>query len=256
MAKMANFSAVKNFISIPFFILIASGMSFSEEKPTAKDLLKDSDRARGTAKEGITWGVILESFDDGTHNKVNYKVKVKGDNAIAEAIAPPRNKGDTILFNDRNMWFFKIVNKKPVANSARQKLMGQAANGEIAPTKYYRDYDGQIVGEEKVEGQDAWKLELKAKAKNVTYDGIRYWISKKDRLGIKAEFLTLSGEVFKRAAFEYKNKMKTDNGSYLFVSRMEIISAINKDNKSILAYDSPKQENHPDSAFNVNNLVR
>ena len=226
--------------------------------PSAIDLLSESDRSRGSAAvaDGISWEVTVDSNDGNTSNTVTYDLKVKASDALAEATAPARNKGETMLFNDRNIWFFKPGLKKPVAISPRQKLMGQAANGDIASTNYARDYEGTITGSEKVDAQDTWKLELKAKAKNVTYDRIRYWVSKKDRLGVKAEFLTVSGDVFKRASFEYKNKMEANGKSIPFVSKMVITDAINEASKTVLVYKSPKAAKHSDSIFNVNNLVR
>jgi len=225
-------------------------------QPTADQLLKDSDRARGAVKDGISWEIDVQNFGEGTNNQVHYLVKVKGVDALAEATAPARNKGEMMLFNDRTIWFFKPGIKKPVAISARQKLMGQAANGDIASTNYARDYDGKLLGEDKVAGQDTWKLELKAKAKNVTYDGIRYWISKKDHLGVKAEFLTVSGEIFKTATFDYKNQLSLNGKKYPFVSRMTILDAHDPALKTIIDYKSPKPQKLPDSIFNVNNLVR
>ncbi|MBM4251131.1 MAG: outer membrane lipoprotein-sorting protein [Deltaproteobacteria bacterium] len=224
--------------------------------PSADDLLKDSDKARGALEGGISWEIDVETFEDGGQNKVHYLVKVKGVDALAEAISPARNKGETMLFNDRNLWFFKPGLKKPVAISARQKLMGQAANGDIASTNYYRDYEGKVIGEEKVGSVDCFKLELKAKAKNVTYDGIRYWISKKDHLGLKAEFLTVSGDMFKSALFKYMNKVTLDGKSMQFVSEMDILDALKQGSHTVITYSNPKPENHPDSQFNINNLVR
>jgi hypothetical protein len=134
--------------------------------------------------------------------------------------------------------------------------MGQASNGDLASTNYARDYDGTIVGSEKVDGQDTWKLDLKAKSKNVTYDKIRYWVSKKERLGVKAEFLTVSGDVFKRATFEYKNKLENAGKSFPFVSKMVITDALNKASVTTLDYKRPRGEKHADALFNVNNLIR
>lgn len=234
--------------------LIAPGAAAAE--PTAEELLQESDRARGAAETGISWEINLETFEGTNNNKVRYLVKVKGVDALAEATEPARNKGEMYLFNDRTIWFFKPGLKKPVAISARQKLMGQAANGDIASTNYFRDYAGKIVGTEKVAGEDAWKMELKAKAKNVTYDGIRYWISKKTRLGIKAEFITVSGEMFKSATFEYGNSVMAGDKSYPFISKMTIVDAVNVKNKTVFSYFVPKSDKHPDSIFNVNNLLR
>jgi outer membrane lipoprotein-sorting protein len=242
--------------------------SAAAQTPSAADLLKDADRARGAAEDGVSWEIDVQTVEDGTTSDVHYLVKVKGDDALAEATAPARNKGEMMLFNDRNLWFFKPGLKKPVSISARQKLMGQAANGDIASTNYLRDYDGKVVGEETVDGKPAYKLELKAKAKNVTYDGIRYWISKDQRVGVKAEFLTVGGEMYKTATFEYNNTMQAakpgsprdgvarGGADYPFVSKMVIVDALKPANKTTLDYQSPKAESHADSIFNVNNMVR
>lgn len=239
-------------------LFLVSTAAFAQSPtPAAEELLKDSDRARGSIAGGVSWELDLDALDDGTTSKVHYVVKAKGNDALSEATEPARNKGELMLFNDRNLWFFKPGLRKPVAISARQKLMGQAANGDIASTNYFRDYEGKIVGEETVEGVPCWKLELKAKGKNVTYDGIRYWISKKDRLGIKAEFLTVSGEMFKNASFEYKNTISINGGkAEPFVSKMTILDPLKPANKTTLTFSSPKAEVHADSLFNVNNLVR
>jgi outer membrane lipoprotein-sorting protein len=187
---------------------------------------------------------------------VTYEIKVRGNDALAEAVAPARQKGEMILFNDRTLWFFKPGIRKPVSISPRQKLMGQAANGDIASTQYFRDYDGTLAGEETVGGTPAWKLELKAKGRNVTYEGIRYWISKKDRLGLKAEFLTVSGDVFKTAEFKYGNAISLKGETLPFVSEMLIRDARNTANETVIRYRKPREATHAASLFNVNNLVR
>jgi hypothetical protein len=237
-------------------ILLLATPIVSAAEPDALTLLQEADRARGAAEGGITWQVEVASVEGGKSTNVSYRVKVKGVDALAEALEPARNRGELILFNDRNLWFFKPGIKKPVVISARQKLMGQAANGDIASTNYARDYDGKVVGQEKVNGEDCYKLELKAKAKTVTYDGIRYWISVKDRVGVKAEFLTVGGTVFKTATFEYKNKFSGGGKEFPFVSKMTIVSAQNAADQSSLTYGIPAKEDHADSLFNVNNLVR
>lgn len=240
-------------LGLVWFLL--AGTAFGQT-PVAEDLLKEADRSRGAIATGVTWDIDVETKDDGKDSNVSYLVKVKGVDALAEATAPARNKGETMLFNDRNLWFFKPGLKKPVAISARQKLMGQAANGDIASTNYARDYAGTVQGSEKIGDTDCWKLDLKAKAKNVTYDGIRYWIAKDKKLGIKAEFLTVSGEVFKSATFKYDNKMALDGKEIPFVSEMHIVDSRNAKNETTLKYSKPRADVHPDSLFNVNNLVR
>ena len=106
-----------------------------------QDLLKASDLGRGgLSQEGLTWNTKVESTEDGETHVREFLVKATGNDAFVSALKPARNKGEVYLFNDRNMWFFKASLKKPVPISARQKLSGQAANGDIASTQYARDY--------------------------------------------------------------------------------------------------------------------
>lgn len=226
--------------------------------PDAQKLLETSDRSRGSAaaQEGLSWEAAVHSVEGGETRDVVYRVKVRGVDAIAEVTSPPRQKGEVVLFNDRNLWYYKPGLKKPVSISARQKLVGQAANGDIASTNYARDYEATSVTEDKIGNVPLWKLELKAKAKNVTYDRIRYWVSKDRILALKAEFLTVSGQVFKIATFRYANTLDTAGKKASFVSEMRIQDAFNAQNVTSITYKNPVPEAHAPAIFNVNNLIK
>jgi outer membrane lipoprotein-sorting protein len=237
-------------------IVPAAAQPAAAGAPPAADLLRAADRARGGVASGITWTATVDSTEDGQTTSRTFLVKARDTDALVEALAPPRHKGEVMLFNDRTIWFVKPGLRKPVSVSARQRLSGEAANGDIATTNYARDYEGTVVGEELVGEEAAWRLELKAKAKNVTYDRIRYWISKGRRLGLKAEFLTLGGDLFKTATFEYENTLRSGGARFEFVSRMAIRSATGSGGQTTIRFDAPRHETHPPSMFNINNVVR
>lgn len=222
----------------------------------AQDLLKSSDRARGSLEKGLTWESEVTTQEDGTTTVRKFRIRARGTDAYVEALEPSRNKGEIYLFNDRTMWFFKPSLRKPVAISARQKLTGQAAIGDIASTHYARDYNPTMLKTETIDGEKTHVLMLKAKADNLTYDQIRYWIGDVSRRAVKAEFLTLKGEPFKRATLQYKNKVNVDGKNIDFVSEMSIVDAQFANNKSTIRYINPRMEDHKSSLFNVNNLKR
>jgi len=228
----------------------------ADDAPSAGKLLQDSDRARGGLQAGITWTIKVESVENDDRTESQYIVKSRGNDVYAEAIAPARIKGETYLFNDRAIWYYKPGLRSPVSLSTRQRLTGQAANGDIASTNYTRDYDASVVGRDRIAGEDTYKLELKAKASSVTYDRIRYWVSASRMQAVKAEFLTAKGSAFKVATFAYGNKVSIEGVEYDFVSRMTITDAAFAKNVTVLSYSSIHAEKHPDSLFNVNNLVR
>lgn len=226
------------------------------EDSLATTLLKASDEARGSITEGLVWDSQIETTEDGETNTRFFVIKAKDHDAYVEATLPARNKGEVYIFNDRNMWFYKPSLKKPVSISARQKLSGQASNGDIASTHYARDYAPTIEKTEMINGEKFHVLMLKAKSENLTYDMIRYWISDKTKLAGRAEFLNLQGKAFKIGTMEYANSVVTAKKTIPFISRMTITDAKYPENKSTITYKTPRIESLPNSLFNVSNLSR
>lgn len=238
------------------FFMFWNGAVLGAEPDLATSLLQASDRGRGGLQEGIEWVANIETIENGDTSNREYLIKAKGHDAFVEALKPAKNKGEVYLFNDRQMWFFKPSLKKPLAISSRQKLSGQAAYGDIASTHYGRDYTPTLEKTEDIGGVKHYVLLLKANAKNLTYDQIRYWISDKTKLATRAEFLTLQGKPFKIGLLEYNNVLNINGKTIAFVSQLTITDAKFPQNKSILKYSKPRVKDHNDAIFNKNNLTR
>jgi hypothetical protein len=237
-------------------LLPAISASVHGAEPSIKEILQHADRARGNL-EGIVWDISITTNEDGTPETRGLNVKVKGDNTLAHYTSPPAVNDRMVLMVDRNMWFIRSGLKKPVSISPRQKLIGDAANGDIASTNYAEDYSSLLSGDETIKGEACYVLDLKAAGKNVTYDRIRYWVSKERLVGVKADFYTISGKLFKTADFKYDNRVRTPAGEDIpFVSELTIHDAIRPAKVTTLKYSNIKVQAIPDSTFNLNVLVR
>ncbi|MDL1983999.1 MAG: outer membrane lipoprotein-sorting protein [Deltaproteobacteria bacterium] len=249
---------MKKFLTV-VFVMLLSGIVFCSRpvlaEMTPKEILEKSDEARGSVK-GIEWEIKLESIENGRKQSRTLKIKARDFNSLAEFISPPKVKGRKLLMIDRNMWFIKPGLRKPVPISPRQKLMGSASNGDIASTNYAGDYDATLVSEDTVKGELCYLLDLTAINKKVTYDRIKYWVSKKRLVGVKAEFFTVSGKIFKSATFEYGNSIPIEEKPKPFVSKMIITDAVIKENVTTMTYSKIRLKKIPDSTFNLNLLVR
>jgi hypothetical protein len=242
------------FISVFVVLLyLVTRLAYGQEL-AVKDILKHADQARGNL-DGIIWNILITTNEDGNDSR-GMTVKVKRSNTLAKFTSPANMNDRMVLMVDRNMWFIRSGLKKPVSLSPRQKLLGDAANGDIASTNYVEDYAATLLGDESVRGEPCYVLDLKATNKSVTYDRIKYWISKERLVGVKAEFYTLSGKLFKTAEFKYDNRVKTDNEEAPFVSELIIRDAIQKDRVTTMTYSNIRVETIPDSTFNLNVLVR
>ncbi len=245
-------------IMLLFSIVIISGLniSYAETIKTPDEILKIADLSRGSGT-GLEWTIKIKSIEGGKKQKNTLKLKASNFNSLAEFLAPAKVKGRKLLMRDRNMWFVKPGLSKPVPISPRQKLLGGASNGDIASTNYAGDYNITNFSEDgNFNNQPCFIFDLKANNKKITYDKIRYWISKDKLIGVKAEFFTISGKLFKTATFEYNNKIKLNNESRLFVSKMIITNAVFKNDITTMHYSKIKIKKIPNSTFNINLLMQ
>jgi hypothetical protein len=195
--------------------------------PDAHTILKDSDQARGGGLPGIEWEIKVVSRDgDRTDEPQRLLVRAVDDSSVAETQEPVRFKGSRILQVERNMWMTRPGLSKPIPISPRQRMSGQASNGDIAATNYAGDYDAQMDTTETLDGEPCYVLNLIAKHKRTTYDRIRYWVSVKRLVGVKAEFYSVSGKLLKTATFEYHNTIEHEGKRIPFISRMTIRDAL------------------------------
>jgi outer membrane lipoprotein-sorting protein len=240
---------------IPVILFLCISTSTVQAQMSNDEMLKTADKARGNL-EGIQWDISMHSIERGREQDRKLLVIAKGYNSLIDTLAPGNLKGQKLLMQDRNMWFAKPGLSKPVPISPRQKLMGDASNGDIAATNYSADY--KIVGSEegKFNDEDCILLTLQAADKRATYDRIKYWISKKRILGLKAEFYTISGKMFKTAVFEYKNRINVEDKPQEFISKMIITNAIVKDDVTTINYSRPLLKKVPDATFNLNLLTK
>lgn len=222
---------------------------------TPKDILARADQARGNA-EGVQWRIDIEAIENGRGQSQTLHIKVRSFHALAETIEPPRARGRKLLMLDRNMWFVQPGLRKPVPISPRQRLVGGAANGDIAATDYAGLYEVVQMSDTVLDGEPCYRFELKAHDNKATYDRITYWISKARLVGIRAEFFTVSGTLLKTATFAYDNRIQGQGGPQPFISQMIITDAVLKDNVTTMTYSQAKLEKISDATFNLNLLMR
>ncbi len=223
------------------------------EKATA--LLKEADLSRGNSS-GLEWDIEIVSQTEAETEANSLTVLVKETNCLAVYQSPSNVKGRKLLMKDRNMWFIKPGLSKPVPISPRQKLLGGASNGDIASTNYAGDYTIENFSVTLLDDEPCILFDLKANNKNVTYDRIRYWVSQKTKTGLKAEFFTLSGKMFKTAVFEYNHKVSLNGQERPFVSKMSIAGAVVETDKTVMVYSNIRLKDISASAFNLELLVK
>jgi outer membrane lipoprotein-sorting protein len=125
------------------------------------------------------------------------------DNKVLIVITNPAiQKGQAIIRNGDDMWMYLPNSGKVLRIGAKEQSMGgEASNTDLLRVDLAKDYTGNFMGEETIDGTPCYKLELKAKDRTIAYDRVVYWVSKDKELPVKREFYSLSGRLLKTMYF-------------------------------------------------------
>lgn len=204
-----------------------------------------AEQARGilTGNMGIRWTVNV------TGEKTAKFVAIsQGGKIFAEVLEPADSVGRRYLAEAKGqMWFWKPGLSRPVPVSKRQRLSGNAAIGDVASTSYVDGY--KLVSQEdgEVNGEAATIYTMAANSLGDTYAQIKYWVTKKESLGKKAEFYAKGGNLVRSSMMEYNNKA---NGRP-FLSKMVVVDG---GSTITLNYSDVSLDNFPASTFTRDNL--
>ena len=126
-------------------------------------------------------------------------------------VAPARDANKLMLKNGNDLWFYDPTNKASIRLSPQQRLLGQAANGDVVTVNLAKDYQASLAAEEDTQDGErktrrCYKLALAASTPDVTYHQIEMWIDTANNRPVKARYYTESGRLLKTAYFRHYQK--------------------------------------------------
>lgn len=148
------------------------------------------------------------------------------DKALIIIESPKKEKGNKTLKIGRDMWTY--LAKSETTLKLAPSMMLQSWNGSdltnddlVRESSMIEDYYSKLIKEEKIAGEDCWKIELTPKPDApVVWGKIYYWVRKKDFLPSLLQFYDEDGVKIRTIKYmDYKNM----NGRFI-PTNMKVIS--------------------------------
>lgn len=179
---------------------------------SAQEIVAQTDRVRNPDQPFRMAMTLTEYVSGHEHNQDTMIVFAKQDPAnrqfrnLVEYAEPARDAGKRVLLGGGALWFYDPASKESVRISPQQRLVGQAAIGDVLTVNLAVDYTATLVGEESIEDaghqqRRCWHLDLKAADDQATYDHIEYWVEKGTYYPIKGKLYSDSGRLLKIAYY-------------------------------------------------------
>jgi outer membrane lipoprotein-sorting protein len=120
--------------------------------------------------------------------------------------SPARDVGKLLFKNGSDLWFYDPSSQASVRISPQQRLLGQAANGDVVTVNWAHDYTASFAGEQDITDGDrqpkhCYELALAARSPQATYHSIDLWLEVATHRPVKARFHAESGTVLKVSYF-------------------------------------------------------
>jgi outer membrane lipoprotein-sorting protein len=180
--------------------------------PSAQEILSASDAIRNPEN---SFGLLttLTEYRNGAQTDtsalaVYSKPEKTGGQfrSLIRFMAPSKDANKMMLKTGNDLWFYDPSSKASIRISPQQRLLGQAANGDVVTVNLAKDYQAQVVAEEEVKDGDGqprpcFKLALSPVSKDVTYHHIEMWINTTNYQPVKSRFYAESNRLLKTAFY-------------------------------------------------------
>jgi hypothetical protein len=209
----------------------------------------DAYRLESRAAEVLT---RVQVWKGGTLDKErSYLVHLKPGRRSLVVSRSPAEKGQKVLMVGDDFWIVLPSSQRPIRITPAQKLLGDAATGDVATLTWAEDYAGTVAGEEAVGGEPCTRLELAAARRGVTYARITLFLARADAHPLAADLYVASERIAKRATFQ----MGVVDGKPAVVA-MRLRDEIQTGRETLVQYLSREPKDIPDEYFNPMFLTR
>ena len=209
----------------------------------------DSVRAPDDA---FTFRVAVTAPDD---DRLMLSVRVTDrTRSLVRYLEPPRSRGRSLLFIERNMWVYIPGTRQVLRISPQQRVLGGVASADVARMVYSIDYALDAVEElPEEDGERRRRLELSRRSKGAAYARIALVAAGDEARPLRATFFASSGRRhLKTMYFEgYRETLGRPRPTVL-----RLIDHLNGDEETVLEYSDFRLEDTPDAWFQPSYLKR
>lgn len=238
-------------------LVISPSLTFAQDLTAKEIITKADEKVRGKTSQGtMKMTIIRPSWT----REMTLKSWSKGtEYSLILVTAPARDKGTGFLKREKEIWNWQPtidrVIKLPPSMMMQSWLGSDFTNDDLVrESSIIEDYTHRLLGMEKIDGRDSYKIELIPKEDApVVWGKLLVWIDKTDFIQMKTEFYDEDGYLVNTMLGK---NIKMMDGR-MMASLLEVVPEEEEGHKTQVEYlDIKFDEEIPESFFSIQNLKR
>jgi outer membrane lipoprotein-sorting protein len=177
---------------LPGLLLLVQFTGLAQTPDALTIIRKADEKVRGKTSYGeMSMTIVRPSWS----REISFKSWTKGtEQSLILITGPNRDKGTVFLKKNKEMWNWRPTIDRTIKlppSMMMQSWMGSDFTNDdlVKESSAVEDYTHRVLGSEKIDGYDCWKLELIPKPNApVVWGKIISWVEKKDYLQLKTAF--------------------------------------------------------------------
>lgn len=176
---------------------------------------------------------------------------------IVRFMQPAKDKGKLMLRSGNDMWLYDPATNASIRIAPQQRLLGQAANGDVVTIMLGRDYAPVYKGEEEItDGERKTRrshaLALTAKVASATYAKVEVWMDAEKEIPLRGRFYSDSGHLLKTVFYRrYQQQLGRERPT-----ETVIIDGLNPQSVTLMRFGNFTSPEIPTTWFNRDYLPR
>jgi outer membrane lipoprotein-sorting protein len=232
---------MKKIATIALILFAFSSMA----QPTATVILEKMDKNMSSENRVFESEMII--YGKRNSRTITSKTYSVGfEKSFTEYLSPAREQGTKMLKLENQLWIYSPSTDRTVqiaGHMLRQSVMGSDLSYEdmMEDRKLSDIYNAKIIGEELIDKQKVWVLELTAKTDDIAYAKRKIWVHQEKYVPLKEEMYAKSGRLLKQAVMsdivkvegrwfpktvKYKDMMKEGNGTIFTIKSISFNTEI------------------------------
>ncbi len=238
---------MKIFVRLILFCVMPFAMQ-AQQKINAAAILHEAELKRMPWGQMSVYATLIDT-SNATSPITSYRVFFSGHSALVACREPSAQKGNLLLLQNHEMWFYIKSTAQPMKITPLQRLSGSVSFVDIARLNWTVDYiidslENVKIGSDKK--QEAYLLHLHALSLDISYRKINLWVDKINKRPIKADIYLSSERLYKTILF---TKYQAIAGKEIN-TQIEFIDFFNKGRKSVITFSRIQLEkNLPENYF-------